>query len=229
VSPKLVLFDIDGTLVLTGGAGMHALNRVLSEAIGVAEGLDGVPLAGRTDRAIIADVLARHDRRDLLDDRILEAFCGDYFRYLEEEMAKDLPGKRMLPGVESLLETLAARPDVELALLTGNLQEGARLKLSHFDLWRYFSWGAFGGDSVDRNELFPVAMAKARERGVAPSPRDVFVIGDTPHDVACARAGNARAIAVATGPYPVDALVATGADLVLPDLSDARPVLEFIA
>lgn len=225
---KLVLFDIDGTLVLTGGAGMQALNQVLAGAIGVADGLDGVPLAGRTDRAIIADVLARHDRHDLLDDGLLARFCGEYFRHLEQEMAKDLPGKRVLPGVAPLLETLARRPDVELALLTGNLQEGARLKLAHFDLWRYFPWGAFGGDTADRNALFPVAMAMARARGVEPRPEDVFVIGDTPHDVACARSGGARAIAVATGPYPVEALAATGADLVLPDLSDAAPVLEMI-
>jgi phosphoglycolate phosphatase-like HAD superfamily hydrolase len=225
---KLILFDIDGTLVLTGGAGMLALNRVIAAELGVAGGLEGIPVAGRTDRAIIADVLARHDRHDLIDDRVLEGFCGDYYRYLEEELARDLPGKRVLPGVNALLETLAARPDVELALLTGNLEEGARLKLAHFDLWRYFPWGAFGGDTTDRNALFPVALARARERGLEPRPEDVFVIGDTPHDVACARSGGARAIAVATGPYPVEALAATGADLVLPDLSDARPVLEII-
>jgi phosphoglycolate phosphatase-like HAD superfamily hydrolase len=225
---KLVLFDIDGTLVLTGGAGLLALNRVVAGELGASRGLEGIPVAGRTDRAIIADVLARHDRHDLLGDDVLERFCGDYFRYLEEELARDLPGKRVLPGVGPLLQTLAARPDVELALLTGNFEEGARLKLAHFDLWRYFPWGAFGGDTVDRNALFPVALARARERGLAPRPEDVFVIGDTPHDVACARSGGARAIAVATGPYSVEALAATGADLVLPDLSDARPVLEMI-
>lgn len=225
---KLVLFDVDGTLVLTGGAGMQALNRVIADALGVSGGLDGIPLAGRTDRAIITDVLARHHRHDLLDDRVLQRFCADYFRYLEEEMARDLPGKRVLPGVGPLLDALAVRPDVELALLTGNLEEGARLKLAYFDLWRHFPWGAFGGDDVDRNALLPVALARARERGFEPRPEDVFVVGDTPHDVACARSGGARAIAVATGPYPVEALTATGADLVLPDLSDARPVLELI-
>jgi phosphoglycolate phosphatase-like HAD superfamily hydrolase len=225
---KLILFDIDGTLVLTGGAGMLALNRVIAAELGVAGGLEGIPVAGRTDRAIIADVLARHDRHDLIDDQVLQGFCSDYYRYLGEELARDLPGKRVLPGVSALLETLAARPDVELALLTGNLEEGARLKLAHFDLWRYFPWGAFGGDTTDRNALFPVALARARERGLEPRPEDVFVIGDTPHDVACARSGGARAIAVATGPYPVEALASTGADLVLPDLSDARPVLEII-
>jgi len=132
----------------------------------------------------------------------------------------------MMPGVDLLLDTLQQRDDVYLALLTGNYEEAARLKLEYFDLWRYFRCGAFGDGALERNGLLPKALTRIREcGGPTVAARDVIVVGDTPLDVACAAAGGARSIAVATGGYDADALRATDADLVLDDLSDVDRVL----
>ena len=118
------------------------------------------------------------------------------------------------------------RDDMALGLLTGNFEEGARIKLQHFDLWKYFRCGAFGDDASDRNHLVPVAMQRARDCGlVDASPSDVVVIGDTPHDIACARAVGATPVAVATGSYSVDQLRGAGADIVFKDLSETEAVV----
>jgi phosphoglycolate phosphatase-like HAD superfamily hydrolase len=134
----------------------------------------------------------------------------------------------VLPGVEALLEELESQPGVSVGLLTGNFEAGARIKLGHFDLWKRFPFGAFGDDHDDRNALVPVALASARDAGVeAASPDRVVVIGDTPLDIACARAHGARAVAVATGSYSSDELQAAGADVVVPTLVDARSLMSF--
>lgn len=229
---KLVLFDIDGTLVLTGGAGMRALNRAFQERYGVDRALDGIPLAGRTDRAIITDALARVAPGEPVDEVWLDAFRPRYAQFLEDEMAHGVAvgRKEVMPGVRRLLEALAARADIGLGLLTGNFPESARIKLEHFDLWRYFAWGAFGDGHVDRNALLALATAAARDHhdGLAVPPERVFVIGDTPHDVACARSGGAVAIAVATGFVSMDDLRATGPDALFEDLSETAAVLRVI-
>jgi phosphoglycolate phosphatase-like HAD superfamily hydrolase len=140
--------------------------------------------------------------------------------------------KGVLPGVRSLLDVLTAPPlrdTIFLALLTGNSEDGARLKLEHFDLWRYFRCGAYGDDVHDRNELFDVAMCRVRAcGGPASHPRDVIVVGDTAFDVACAAAAGARSIAVATGPSDVDTLKKSGADVVFDDLSDTAAFVRLL-
>jgi phosphoglycolate phosphatase len=227
---KLLLFDIDGTLVLTGGAGKDAMAGAIAEVFGIADSLAGVALAGRTDRAILEDALAAaHGGVIPLDGR-LSAFQSAYFSRLERELLVSRPHKRELPGVRALLDRLSRRADVALGLLTGNFPESARLKLEHFDLWRYFGWGAFGGETRDRNTLVPVAVQCARDNG-CPEPEDpaaVVVIGDTPHDVACARSAGATAVAVATGYFSEDELRAAGADIVLPDLTDTDRVMALL-
>jgi phosphoglycolate phosphatase-like HAD superfamily hydrolase len=223
---KLILFDIDGTLVTTGGAGMRAMNRAFAAMCGIDDALDGIPLAGRTDRVIVRDALARVFPGEIADGW-LDEFRNTYCGLLDEELAVGTrPGKRVLPGVESLLESLVTRADVRLALLTGNFARAARIKLGHFGLWDFFSCGAFGDTHVDRNALLDVALeaVQAREAISVPHAR-VYVVGDTPHDVACARAGGARAIAVATGIVSAEELQKSGADVVLPDLSNTRDVL----
>jgi phosphoglycolate phosphatase len=224
----LVLFDIDGTLVLTGQAGLRAMNRACADVLGADASLSGVPVAGRTDWIILDDVLRMHGR--VLDQALMSDLRARYVEHLREEIERPGKGvKAVMPGIRELLDALAARPDVALGLLTGNFAEGARIKLEHFDLWRYFPCGAFGDDASDRNALVPVAIDRARACGVADAhPRDVVVIGDTPHDVACAQAVGARAVAVATGSYSVEQLQATGADVVFPDLSDTAAFLRLV-
>ena len=224
----LVLFDIDGTLVLTGRAGMRAMNRACEETVGHAHALDGVAVAGRTDWIILHDVMANHGLS--LDADRLEELRRLYVTHLAEEIVHPGEGvKDVMPGIRELLGRLHARSDVALGLLTGNFEDGARIKLEYFDLWRYFPVGAFGGDSADRNDLVPVALRRARERGLADVPPSrVLVVGDTPHDVACAHAVGARAVAVATGGYDVDRLRETGADHVFKDLSDTAAFLKLL-
>jgi phosphoglycolate phosphatase len=219
---KLVLFDIDGTLVLTGGAGLRAMNRACEDLVGHTRALEGIPVAGRTDRIILADVLDRLGRP--LDDGLLAALRDRYLACLEEEIERPGHGvKAVLPGVQALLDRLAARDDVLLGLVTGNFEAGARIKLGHFDLWRYFRCGAFADDAADRNHLVPFAVDRARGCGLRDVPAGhVLVVGDTPHDVACARATGAVAVGVATGPFSTADLEASGADVVFEDLRDAE-------
>jgi phosphoglycolate phosphatase len=226
--PKVLLFDIDGTLVLTGRAGVRAMNRACEQVFGHSNALDGVAVAGRTDSIILHDALRAigHEMDEDLFARLRDA----YVTLLREEIL--LPGegtKAVLPGVAGLLDALRARPDVFLALLTGNFEEGARIKLEHFDLWRYFKCGAFGDDAADRNALVPFALDRARACGLdAIAPEDVFVVGDTPHDVACARAVGAVPVGVATGSFSVADLRGSGADIVFPDLGDAAAFMRVI-
>jgi phosphoglycolate phosphatase-like HAD superfamily hydrolase len=225
---KLVLFDIDGTLVLTGGAGVRAMDRALEEAFGRTPGLDGIPVAGRTDWAILADAVQRHEQT--LDTRLLEDLRDRYVRYLAEEIQHPGTGRKaVMPGIREILDALDTRRDVLVGLLTGNFEAGARVKLGHFDLWRYFRCGAFGDDAADRNALVPFAVRRAEACGLpAISPHDVIVVGDTPADVACAHAGAAVAVAVATGSSSMDELRTAGADHVFPDLGDTDAFLRLL-
>lgn len=224
----LILFDIDGTLVLTGRAGMRAMNRACEETVGHANALNGVAVAGRTDWIILHDVMANHGLS--LDEVRLDELRRLYVSHLAEEIL--LPGegvKDVMPGIRELLGRLLGRSDVALGLLTGNFKASARIKLEYFDLWKYFPVGAFGDDSADRNELVPVALRRAREGGIADVPASrVLVVGDTPHDVACAHAVGAVAVAVATGGYDVARLQETGADYVFTDLSDTEAFLSLV-
>ena len=222
---QVLLFDIDGTLVLSGGAGARALVRAFEDVFGVSGGLDSIPMAGRTDAWIAAQMAAAHGLES--GEEQFRLFHDTYVGYLVDEIHLPGPRKGVLPGVGALLDMLATRDDVYLALLTGNFRRGAEIKLEHFGLWRYFETGAFGDAAHDRNELLWRAMANVEAAG-GPTvrPSDVVIIGDTPLDVAVAVAGGARSLGVATGGYDVDALRASGADAVLPDLSDAEAVLE---
>jgi phosphoglycolate phosphatase-like HAD superfamily hydrolase len=217
---NLILFDIDGTLVLTGGAGSRAMARAFHDVFGVERAFDGIPMPGRTDDLIVRDAAAR--AAIVTDETKTAAFRKRYLACLADELSMPRPGSRIMPGVVALLEVLSRRPDVVLGLLTGNYPEAARLKLEHFELWHYFACGAYGGEAADRNRLVPVAVERAAACGFyATNPDDVVVVGDTPLDVACARAFGARAVAVATGDFDVRSLKRAGADVVFEDLSNA--------
>jgi phosphoglycolate phosphatase len=224
-----VLFDIDGTLVVTGGAGQRAMNRAFHDVFGIPDAFVTIELAGRTDTSILADAFAQQGMTADADG--VRAFRERYLACLREEVPRPGANKRVLPGIQPLLRSLEPQPHVFLGLLTGNFADAAEVKLAHFDLWRYFRCGAFGEDAHDRNHLVPVALDRARQRGLPPhvEPAHVVVIGDTPRDVACAHAHGARVIAVATGQYPADCLQAAGAHVVFEDLADTAAVLTALA
>jgi phosphoglycolate phosphatase-like HAD superfamily hydrolase len=212
--------------VLTGGAGVRAMSLAFEDVLGVRDAFRGMPMAGRTDSWILADAAAAHGVP--ADSPALARFRDVYLEHLAVEIEK--PGasrKGIMPGVRELLDALAGRRDVYLALLTGNYQAAARIKLEYYDLWRYFSCGAFGDAAPDRSGLLPRAVATVAACG-GPSfaTADAVVIGDTPLDIACATDSAARSIGVATGNYTVDQLRDAGADVVFPDLSDTNAVLQ---
>jgi phosphoglycolate phosphatase len=216
MTPTLLLFDIDGTLITTGGAGYRAMKRAVAHTLGDQRSLDGIPVAGRTDSIILRDAMAVLGQPALtLDvrDRIRDVYC----EFLREEIELVGGGPGVLPGVH-------------VALLTGNFSQSAQIKLGYFDLWRFFAWGAYGEDAVDRNDLLPVALERYRARtGQAIDASAVVIIGDTPNDVAVARAGGTRSVCVTTGQYDRDALIAAGADVVFHDFSDVDEVLRVFA
>jgi phosphoglycolate phosphatase len=203
------------------------MSRAFEELFSIADAFRGIPMAGRTDAWILSDAAAAHGIPH--DSAGLAQFPHVYLRHLSSEIPNTGPRFGIMPGVPALLDALSNRDDAYVALLTGNYEAGARLKLEHFDLWRYFRCGAFGDGAADRNGLVPKALARVAEcGGPAFTPADAVVIGDTPLDVACAKAGGARSIAVATGNHTVDQLRETGANVVFEDLSDTEAVLKAI-
>jgi phosphoglycolate phosphatase len=225
--PYLILFDIDGTLVLTGGAGGRALTRAFCDVFLVDDAFRGIPMPGRTDPHIVAEAAARAGLTP--DGPGLSRFRTRYRECLREEIRQPGPRKGILPGVGPLLDALHARPDVFLALLTGNYTDAARIKLEYFDLWKYFACGAYGEEAPDRNHLVQVAVERARACGAqAAALERVVVVGDTPLDVACAHAAGALAAAVATGGHSTQELAESGADVVFDDLSDTRRFLNLL-
>ena len=218
---KLLLFDIDGTLLASGGAGIRALEVAAGEQFGNAD-LSGIEIAGRTDSLIARQVLARHGLEPT-SERIasfLDCYVGHLARLLPT-----LDG-RLLPGVVALLDALKPRADMVLALLTGNLARGAELKLTQYGVWHYFEFGAYADDHHDRNELGPVARQRARtQHGIDFPPERIYVLGDTPHDIACARAIGAKAVAIATGQFTHAQLAEHAPDFLFDDLGDVSAVI----
>lgn len=213
---QAVLFDIDGTLITTGGAGTEALRKAMTSAFGVPDPTRSVPVTGRTDRAIIRDLLRFHEIADSDDN--WERLRAAYLSHLPDVL-REFRG-RVLPGILSLLECLKQREDLLLGLLTGNTREGARLKLTHFGLHEHFTFGGYGDRHFCRNDVAREAFAHvAGKLADRVDPKRVWVIGDTPLDVECARAIGANCLAVATGTHRLEELAEHHPDLLLADLS----------
>lgn len=224
---RLVLFDIDGTLV-TGGPAKDAFHVALVEAFGTAGDIHVHDFAGKTDPQIARELLRGAGLDDAAIDRGLPVLWA---RYLDE-LAHRLPGMPMevLPGARELVVALEELADVALGLVTGNIAEGARLKLGSAGLDRPFRLGGFGSDSEERDHLPGVALERAREMwGIEFPPSEVVVVGDTPRDIACGRAHRLRTVGVATGRYAGGALRAAGAHEVLDDFTDTDHVVEILA
>lgn len=216
--PRVVLFDLDGTLVLTGGAGRKALSRTFGEVFGHPHALNEVDLRGMTDRALLRAGLQAIGRT--LSDALTETLVGVYLEHLAREVSLT-EGYRVLPGVRDVLESLRPRADVALGLGTGNVERGARIKLSRGALNALFPFGGFGDDAEDRAEvLLAGARRGARSLGQPLEACALVVVGDTPRDVQAAACIGARCVAVATGGYSLSELEQTEPATVLSSLAD---------
>ena len=222
---KLILWDIDGTIMRTGLAGIHALTRAFHQLYGRDPDMNKIDLAGRTDRWITGQIL-EHNGVPVTTQAVHD-LIDTYLTLLPHELSTR--HGLILPGIHELLGIFHARADIAQGLLTGNVQRGARIKLEHFSVWHYFEFGAFGDDSALRNELGPHAVRRAGERhAVSFAPQNVFVIGDTPHDIECGKVIGARTIAVATGSCSVEKLAAFQPTAVFADFSNTAAFLKVI-
>jgi phosphoglycolate phosphatase-like HAD superfamily hydrolase len=227
-SKTLVLWDIDNTLLYTGGAGMVGMRRAFADLYGIEDSFQRIEFSGRTDTAIFHDATAEHGMTPDAARDDMPRFIDAYVPHLTVAL-HEVKGGALKPGVRPLLDALAARDDVVQGLGTGNFRRAAEVKVRHFEIDEYFPGcvGGFGEDSHDRHEVIALAIARLGD-GTSSAGR-VVVIGDTPHDVTAAKANGAFALAVATGRDSVGTLVGAGADVALADLSDVERVLGIIA
>ena len=230
----ICFFDIDGTLLLTGGAGQAAFAQTLAADFRIPEIDTKIAFAGRSDRAIATDLFSSHGVEP--SEENWQRFVGGYLARLDAAIASHKG--YLLPGVPALLDALAARGDVAIGLLTGNLREGARRKLHHYGLWHRFPFGGFGDDHAERCDIAAKALVAAKAHlanghisagtnGDA-SLGQIVVIGDTPHDISCGRSIGARCVGVPTGFTTAEALRASQPDVLVETLEDTHPILALL-
>ena len=229
-SMQLVLFDVDGTLILTGHAGMRAFYRAMDRHYNVKVDEEVIRPDGKTDPLILRELLRHFNLEDQWREETRDALLSSYLGYLDEEMsrAKERGLIRILPGVTDLLEMLAGQPDFCIGLVTGNLEQGAHVKLKHAGLDSYFRFGGYGSDSADRTVLTRIGIQRGTQI-VAPAPVEgAFVIGDTPLDIHHGQAAGARVVAVASARYGMDDLGKYGPDLLVSDLTQGESIIRFM-
>lgn len=223
---RIILFDIDMTLIRSRGAGRIALNRAFATAFGIASATDGISFDGRTDRAIFSEIIAVHGLGPD-PESAFRRVTHDYLKGLSDSLT-EYQGVA-LPGVEELLPLLQGSHGA-IGLATGNMRPGAQIKLAHYGLWEWFSGGGFGDATPIRAELVTAGIRDmAAMLGVDADPRDTIVIGDTPLDVEAAQKAGARSLAVATGSHTSEALRDSGPNWVFDDLSDTAAVMKVLA
>ncbi len=222
---KIVLFDVDGTLLWTDGAGRRAIHRALKDVLGIEHPAPTFRFDGRTDPEIVRLLAAAAGRAH--GPGVVSDVLTRYVTLLDDELSRPGHATTVYPGIRELVAALERRPDCVVGLLTGNIVDGARLKLRSGGLdIRRFRVGAFGSDHEERAALPAIAQRRARETlGVDAAGKDIVIIGDTPADVTCGREIGARAIGVATGSYSVPDLLAAGAYAAFPDLSETDAVV----
>jgi phosphoglycolate phosphatase len=230
----ICLLDIDGTLVLTGGAGQTAFAQTLADDFGISEIHTQVSFAGRSDRAIAMELLRAHGVEPSAEN--WSRFCTGYLSRLDAALASHQGF--VLPGATELLNALAKRGDVALGLLTGNVREGARRKLTYYGLWHWFPFGGFGDDHLERCDIAAAALAAAQQHiagsanHVAINGRQfrgqVIVIGDTPNDIDCGRSIGARCVGVPTGHTSAEELRNSRPDLLVETLQDFESIIALL-
>jgi phosphoglycolate phosphatase-like HAD superfamily hydrolase len=223
----LLLFDIDGTLLMAEDATRQAINKTFRDIFGIENPIQNISFSGRTDPGIFRDVALKLLGRPL-EDGEYQMVATRYLSFLPGELSY-CKSFRLMPGVTRLLPLLAAREEIILGLETGNLEPAAYLKLKRGDIDHYFSFGGFGSDSEDRTELIRVAIERARNRNGGDIPeRNIFVIGDSPHDISAGKNAGANTIAVGTGSAGKEKLLAETPTCYLQDLSDIKLFLQYI-
>ncbi len=224
---RVCFFDIDGTLVATGGAGQKAFAAAFRELFGIEQLSGDIPFAGRSDRAIASDLFRIHGIET--DDEIWQQFRTTYLRELKLQLPQCVG--QVLPGVGDLIAELKGAGHIGIGLLTGNIADGAIAKLSHYRLWGQFAYGGYGDHHHDRDDIARAALLAAQEHHgmVANGDSRIAVIGDTVHDIRCARAIGAFAVAVPTGFTPIDELRAAEPDLAVETLEDCRQLVEWLS
>jgi phosphoglycolate phosphatase-like HAD superfamily hydrolase len=228
---RLVLWDIDGTLLRAGEIAGAAFGRAIASVVGRAEHeIEFVPMSGKTDLQIAREMLLLA----AVEDAAADEHVPTVIAHLEAELGAAEAMLRengvVLPGVVEILEALDEDPDVHQTVLTGNTASNAKAQLDAFGLTRYLDLevAAFGSDDADRRRLVPMALERARRQGLTIAPADAWIVGDSPNDLACARAGGARCVLVATGRPTFEELHALGADATLHDLADVEAVLSLL-
>ena len=222
---KLILWDIDGTLIISGRAGIFALAKAFQNSYGREPDFSKLDTSGRTDLWIARQVLEQQGVPASAEN--IHAYLETYLQVLPSELHSRHGS--VLPGIVELLEKFKHHPTIAQGLLTGNLRRGAQIKLEHYNVWHYFAFGAFGDDSPLRNELGPLAVRRAREKHAAEfAPDNIFVIGDTPHDIECGKAIGAKTIAVATGSFSATELRRHQPTAVFTDFSDPAAFVKLI-
>ena len=219
---KLLLFDIDQTLINSGGAGLRALDRACLQLFGISNAMQDIHPHGKTDPAIAREILRVRLNKTVAETGQIETILEAYLSFLKEEVLLS-PNYRVLPGIFSVLDEMRSRKDVALGLATGNIELGARIKLDRGKLNPYFAIGGFGSDSEDRTELVRRAAAKVAARAGEPiSPSDTYVIGDTPLDVDAGKRAGFKTVGVATGSYSIEELMDSGASLAIENFEQGR-------
>lgn len=224
---KLLLFDLDWTLIYTGGAGVRALDAAFEKLFQISRAMKTVSPDGKTDPAICREMIRVHLSREPKEGEIAK-LCRGYLDQLAVEIPSS-PGYKILPGIPALLEALAHRADVIMGLGTGNLEEGAQIKLARADFMKYFRFGGYGSDAEDRPVVLRTGVRRGETiLGKTVPPRDVVVIGDNIRDVQAGQAIGATTVAVASGPMTYEELAAAGPDHIFHDLSDTAAALSVL-
>jgi phosphoglycolate phosphatase-like HAD superfamily hydrolase len=221
---KLLLFDVDQTLISTGGAGIRALNRAFQKLYAVENAMEGILPHGKTDPGIIREIFHSHPVPSFTDGfpTSMTAILESYLEFLDNEI-DSTSSYKILPGIEGILNSLSGRSDIAIGLATGNVEAGARIKLERGNLNRYFPFGGFGSDSENRTELVRQGAERAAAyMGHRPAADNVFVIGDTPRDIIAGREAGFLTVGVATGKYSKTELKESGATIAISDFEQER-------
>ncbi len=218
-----LLFDIDGTLINTGGAGLRAMKTAAAECLGNGNLLEGCSFAGKTDRRIIHELIRRSGIQGDADQKALAMFAC-YIKLLGENLA-EAESFFVYPHIADTLKRFSNDPELELALLTGNLEQGARLKLKHAALWDYFGWGVYGNISEDRNDLARKALERITEKNGTTDPRRIVIIGDTVSDIRCGQAIESTTIAYSAGFEPAEKLLPANPDHCIDTFTDLPAII----